>query len=423
MGIGAVALTAVVATIYRDVTRTYYFNDDFQWLQGARTFAVANVLHIERYNHFYRPIIEIYFFIGRRLFGCDAPSFHIASVVVHLCNTALLYGFARALTKSAVFAGLTALLFAVQPGYVQAVVWVAAITDLLPATWYFLALWMYLLYLEGRGRLFYTISLVAFAACLLTHESSATLLAMMVALEALTVVDGRRASVSVPLATRATRYVPFALLLASYLAIEYVVNSRSYLITEGHYRLGWHAVTHGLDYLITLSMGVHNLAFQALAVAGVVTLLVAGSARVRFFVVWILTTIVPSTFFVWENSSRYLYLPAAGFAMLLAAGILAFGQLMTSRLSPRAGRIAAGVLTIALAARFAVSASHVPKEFRELTRPYRQFVSAVRRADPAPLEGAVVYVDRENADGIPELYRDPAAEVASCGPDVHVVVR
>ena len=43
---------------------------------------------------------------------------------------------------------------------------------------------------------------------------------MMVALEALTVVDGRRASVSVPLATRATRYVPFALLLASYLAIE-----------------------------------------------------------------------------------------------------------------------------------------------------------------------------------------------------------
>jgi len=94
VGIGAVALTAVVAAIYRDVTRTYYFNDDFQWLQGARTFALANVLHIERYNHFYRPIIEIYFFIGRRAFGCDALSFHLASVAVHLCNTALLYGFA-----------------------------------------------------------------------------------------------------------------------------------------------------------------------------------------------------------------------------------------------------------------------------------------------------------------------------------------
>jgi hypothetical protein len=80
VGIGAVALTAIVAAIYRDVTRAYYFNDDFQWLQGARTFAVANVLHIERYNHFYRPVIEIYFFIGRRLFGCHAPSFHMSAV-------------------------------------------------------------------------------------------------------------------------------------------------------------------------------------------------------------------------------------------------------------------------------------------------------------------------------------------------------
>jgi hypothetical protein len=155
----------------------------------------------------------------------------------------------------------------------------------------------------------------------------------------------------------------------------------------------------------------------------VATLLVAGSARVRFFVVWMLMTIVPSTFFVWQNSSRYLYLPAAGFAMLLAEGILAVRRLMASRLSPRAGRIAAGLLTVALAARFAVSASRLPKEFREWTRPYRRFVTAVRRANPAPLAGAVVFVDRENADGIPELYLDPAAEVASCGPDVHVVVR
>jgi hypothetical protein len=80
--------------------------------------------------------------------------------------------------------------------------------------------------------------------------------------------------------------------------------------------------------------------------------------------------------------------------MLLAEGILAIRQVMTSRLSPRAGQIVAGVLTVALAAGFAVSASRLPKEFRELTRPYRRFVSAVRRA-----------------------------EVASCGPDVHVVVR
>src|SRR5437660_10564257 len=138
VGVGAAALATVVVVIYRDAFRSYFFNDDFQWLQGARTFAAVSLLHIERYNQFYRPVIETYFFVGRRIFGCDAFSFHVASVAVHLFNTALLYAFARALTRNAAFAGTTALFFAVQPGYVQAVVWIAAITDLLPALWYLL---------------------------------------------------------------------------------------------------------------------------------------------------------------------------------------------------------------------------------------------------------------------------------------------
>jgi len=39
----------------------------------------------------------------------------------------------------------SALFFAVQPGFVEAVAWVGAITDLLPALWYLLTLWMHLL--------------------------------------------------------------------------------------------------------------------------------------------------------------------------------------------------------------------------------------------------------------------------------------
>jgi hypothetical protein len=116
-------------------------------------------------------------------------------------------------------------------------------------------------------------------------------------------------------------------------------------------------------------------------------------------------------------------LPAAGFAMLLAEGILALQRVVGSRLSPQVGWIALAALSAAIAVPFTLSASRLPREFRDLTRPYRRFVSAVRRANPAPVAGDIVYVDPENADGIPELYRDPAAEVASCGTDVHVVVR
>src|SRR5262249_10566275 len=161
---------------------------------------------------------------GRKLLGCDPLSFHVASVLVHAINSALLFCFARALTKNTVVAGMAALLFAVHPGYTQAVVWVAAITDLLPGTWYLVALWMYLVFFEDGGRVFYGISLAAFVSCLFTHESSATLLPMMVALEALTTmvgVDGRFRLT--PLETLARRYAPFVAALVVYLAIEYDV--------------------------------------------------------------------------------------------------------------------------------------------------------------------------------------------------------
>ena len=110
-------------------------------------------------------------------------------------------------------------------------------------------------------------------------------------------------------------------------------------------------------------------------------------------------------------------------AMLLAEGLFGLRQLLESRLAPPVAWIVTGSLTLAIAAQFAISASKGPKEFGELTRPYRRFVSAVRRANPAPVEGDVVRVDPENAYGVPELYLDPAAEVATCGPDVHVIVR
>lgn len=448
----ALGLVVLVAFIYRDAARSYFFNDDFQWLRGARDFAAANLLHIERYNHFYRPIIEIYFYLGRGLFGCNAFPFHVASIAIHLINTLLLYLFARTLTGSEPFAGLAALFFAVQPGHAEAVAWVGAITDLLPALWYLLAIWTHLLFLRppalasiagqlrrdaspklatpswagegGRGGArYYVVSLAAFTACLLTHESSATLLPMMVALEA-TVAWESRAPVSVrSIVARAARYAPFVLLLAAYLVVSYVVNSRSYLVREGHYQIGWHAVPHAIQYLITLYVGTRGLASQLFVVALVALLLARGTPRIRFFTLWMLVTIAPASFFTWGNVSRYLYLPAAGFALLLAEAVLAVRRLLARHTSRHTARAIAIAVTTVLAVRFAIFAAKVPAGFREWTRPYERYVEAVRKATAAAPSAAVISLDAADLEGIPVIYRDPAAEVASCGPDVHVVAR
>jgi Dolichyl-phosphate-mannose-protein mannosyltransferase len=413
--LGALGLTAAVFVIYHSATISYFFNDDFHWLAAAPLFRLGHVVHLDDYTHFYRPVIEIYFHAGRQVFGCDPMPFHVASIVIHLINTLLLFLLARALTGRDGFAWLAALLFCVQPGYTEAVAWVAAITDLLPATWFLLTLWLNLLFLQRRGTAWYLLSLTAFAACLLTHESSAILLPMMIALEV---------TAGVPRVWRAwLRYVPFALLLAGSLAIAVVVNSRSYLIRDSHYAFGWHAVPHALQYVVSLYVGRSIVPSYYLVAAVMALLLWFGTPRVRFFVIWIFVTLAPVSFFTWGNESRYLYVPAAGFAMLIADLLQQGHAWLATRTSPPTARAALIVVTVVLSARFAVYAEKGSEGYRKRALPYVRYVAAVRQAAASLPAGADIPVSADDVAGFPELYRDPAAQVAMCAVDLHVVVR
>jgi hypothetical protein len=94
----ALGLAATVAIVYHSAALSYLFNDDFDWIASAPAFRLANVLHLDRYTHFYRPVIEAYFYAGRQIVGCNPFAFHVASIGIHLLNTLLLFLFARALT-------------------------------------------------------------------------------------------------------------------------------------------------------------------------------------------------------------------------------------------------------------------------------------------------------------------------------------
>lgn len=420
---GALILIVAVGLIYYRAAGTYFYNDDFQWLQGSRQFELANVVRLERYDHFYRPVIEVYFHVGGRLFGCSALPFHLASIGIHLLSTVLLFLFARDLSGRLSFASLTALFFCLQPGYVQAVVWVGAITDLLPAFWYLLALWLHLRFLQRRRAWDYVGALLAFAACLLTHESSATLLAMMASLEALLLVQSGSRLTAFLRPGRLARYLPFALLLIGYLAIAYVVNSRSYLVQEGHYRFGWHAVPNAFRYIVALVVW-KQAPGSYIVIAGVMAALVArGGARLRFAVLWMFVTLAPASFFTWGIESRYLYLPAAGFAMVLADLMLGLHALTMRVLPSRLARVAIAVVIVGLSARFAVFAHKSASAFREHTQPYERLAAAARATNPSPERDGVVTLDRATADLVPALYLEPAVQTVYCRGDIRVAVR
>ena len=423
LGATAVAIVIAVAFIYAPAAGAYFFNDDLQWLQGAYRFEFARILNLDNYNHFYRPIVETYFFAGYRLFGCDARAFHLASIALHLLVIGAIFGLSLAMTRNRALAALSAVFFAVLPGFADAVVWVGAIADQLPALWFVLTIWLFLLYLRGRGVWCYLLALVTYVACLLTHETSATLPVMMVALEVMVLWEQRAWPPAAELVRRAARYLPFALLMIGYLAIEYIVNSRSYVVTGGYYRLGWHAIPNTLDYIVWLYVGKRNMLSYAGILAVGLALLRYGSPRVRFFVIWIIVNLAPVAFFTWGNAGRYLYTPAVGFAMLLAEGVLAGHGLLRRRMSRRAALAVTLVVSLGVAVRFGIFAAKGAANFAERTEPYRVFAEEVRakNADPKPFD--TVEVSEATARPIPELYRDVAAQAAFCMDNLRVTVR
>ena len=420
---GGALLIVVALVIYRAAIVSYLFNDDFNWFDDAHRFAFANLVHLGRYDHFYRPVIEIYFFVGLRFFGCAALPFHLASVGIHLVNTLILFLFARELSGDRRLAYLTAVVFVTQPGYYEAVAWVAAITDLLPGLWYLLTLWLCLRFLHHGRVARYVGALASFTACLLTHESSATLLPMLVALDVTVRASHHRRIDAGWMRDRPDVYLPFAMLLIASLTITYIVNSRSYLIREGHYQLGWHAVPHMLQFILSLYVGPRSMTSYVLIAAVVALLLWRGSPRVRFFVVMLFATLAPSSLFTWGNVSRYLYVPAASFALLLAEGISGLEAAAATRMTRRHARVLATVVAAALAIRFSVYAEKSARSFRELTLPYVRFVEAVRRANPTGSAAEPVVLRPADVENIPVAFYGVAAGAAFCGPPLRVVVQ
>lgn len=421
--IAGVVIAAAVAAIYAEAARSYFLDDDFHWLAGVGLFEWRNLIRLENYSHFYRPVIEIYYYTGRQLVGCDAYPFHLASIGIHLFNIGVLFAFASVLTKNVLLASIAALLFAVQPGYVEAVAWVAAITDLLPATWYLLTLLLHLRFVQTRNYGYYAASLLPFTLCLLTHESSATLIVMMLALELLVVVERDRWPALRSIIGWIPRYLPFATLLSGFLVIAYVVNSRSYLVQDGHYAFGLHAIEKYFHYFIALYVGKRMMLSYVFIVAALGALLWWGTARTRFFVFWILLTILPVSFFTWGIASRYLYMPAAGFALLLADRLVAAYAIGLRRYPSRLVATVMIVVVAFLSVRFALFAQKGSVDFRNRTRPYERLAAAVRAANPSPARGAVIFITPADVENVPEIYVDPAGEIANCSAPVDLVPR
>jgi hypothetical protein len=420
----AAVLTVLIsiAIVYWQAVAAYFFDDDFNWLTRTWFFTPANIFNLSTYDHFYRPVIEMYFWAAIPLFGGSASLFHVANIVLHAVNVLLLFVIARQLFSSERAGFLAALFFAVLPGHVEAIAWVGALAEPIAAIFgcvSLLALWRSL---ERSSVAWRVLSVVSYALALLTHESSVVFLVILaggylVRLKADTTSPRQPDSTSVRLV------VPYVVVTVLYLAIDIPINSRSYLVGEDHWKLGFHIVRNALDYVVTLHVGSRSVvSYVAIAVV-LVLLLVRGNARVRFATVWMLVAMAPFVPFTWGTSSRYLYLPAMGFALLLAEGFEWLDRTLRARLGPAPRHAIVAVLAAAVAIRFMVFAVEEVEHFAERAERYRTYLADLRARHPTLPNDAQVTVDAATEKVLPHRFLQAAIQWEYRDPSLRVVVQ
>jgi hypothetical protein len=438
--VAVTVLVVAVVIVYHNALAAYFFDDDFQWLVTSWSFHPGQLVAFSSMSHFYRPVIDVYFAVMTPLLGGSPMLFHAASVALHLATVLVVYALSRRLWgppasgPSALFGFLTALFFAVQPSDIDAVAWVGALAEAIGALFGCLSLLWFLRWRDSGEARWRLLSVIAFALALLTHESSVVFLPVLFLADWLI----WRRQKDLPSAFEVRPFIPYVVVTSVYLALDLWINSRNYVVSQGHYTIGFHIVGNALDYIDALYVGRRDSLNYTVIGAGVVVLLVRGSDRVRFATCWMLLALAPFLSFNWGNTSRYLYQPAIGFSLLLAEGVMQLRRVRSGGARSSGFRFAGSssgfrfvgsglsrtilfpLIVAVIAIRFAVFAHSNVRDFARRTEVYPEYLARFREThgdipshsvvDPDPAFAAQHPHQFANA-ALQWEYRDPTISI------------
>jgi hypothetical protein len=404
VAIGLVAVLSITATVYlfAGIAGAYLAADDFQWLMGGCTFHWSRVVNQLVGDHFYRPIIDIWFASATRACGASTSCYHLSNLGIHLLTVSMVFLLALILFDDRRIACLGALLFALQPGYAQAVVWTSAVTGLLMTTFYVASLLIQAMswrYTGARRAACDLLAVAAFGAAIFSHEAAVTLPAVSWIMWTL---FGRPQR----LARRRTLAGGLAAGVALFAAMTVVANRRNTLFTESHYTIGVHMLRHALDYVVTLYIGPNGWVPYVESTL-VIALLIAATPATRFGALWLIISLLPYLGFTSENTSRYLYLPSIGFSLAVAGALAAGSDGLSRRWSVRPRLAAAGFWLVGalVAIRFARFDYASIRSQVQSMEPWRVFADELARSAPSPTAG-VVHVRPPRSELIEARYLD-----------------
>jgi len=365
----------ILLYLFHGTAGGFFAADDFQWLTSARDGDWSDILSIGDGARFYRPVVRLWFVGAVTACGQSSSCYHLLHLGLHALNGLLLFALTFMVSRHAFLSATATLLFMVIPGYVEAVQWVCAATEVLGALFMLLTAVLALRAAGADGRrpaVWYLAAACALLA-VFAHESGIAALPLVPCLLWLT---GRKDLV------RANTLWPFALVGVVFTLAVVLANWRNPLLTTGDYRLGTHMIRHAFDYVASLYVGPHTVAGYLASAAALLAVAVMGSVTARVGLMWMLVTMIPFLGFLSGVTSRYQYAPAMGFAVMLAALFAALMHALERRANPSVAAVVVALCVIFTAGRFTRFTGEAIRDRLAWFDGYRAYAGAFRAQHP-----------------------------------------
>jgi hypothetical protein len=323
-----------------------FYRDDFRWVERAIDAAHHPAGWFTLAGTDFRPLASLSFILNLKTSGLSPAGYYGFNLLLHLANVALLMGFVHRLSGGSLrAAGIAGLLFGTAfANYGEAVYWICGRTG--PIADFFMLATL-LAHWDGRARGATGARILAwtcFALALLAKETAAVLLPLLAVLE--WAHPARRGTLAQGLSATARRLAPYAAMTAVYVPFQFLVWRAQSPILESEWTVGPHVLANLLEYAVRMflpitpssmmvplpaaaapALGAVELALSIVLPLAWMAALVSPLPRAtKFALWWIPLTILPVAFFTYRTSTRYLYTPSMGVAMLAGMGLAAWTE-------------------------------------------------------------------------------------------------
>ncbi|MBN1353466.1 MAG: hypothetical protein JW994_02205 [Candidatus Omnitrophica bacterium] len=185
-------LAAVVFIAYGNVLKGPFLYDDnmlivenplIKNLSNALTYFRTDLFSYgpgERMSNSFRPMHTFLNAVDYFLWGDNSAGFHFTNVFLHLINVLLIFILLRNISKSALIAYLTAILYALHPINTQSVSYIAGRGDVLMSLFAALSLICYIAWYGKKTGGFLALSVFFYALSVLSREASLIVLPLLI---------------------------------------------------------------------------------------------------------------------------------------------------------------------------------------------------------------------------------------------------